>query len=301
MAYYLRLMEGSSSHQAWQIDEDTACQLGIMNPEQGIGTFFQRGSFPTIWHAIEAHTPWLRLDQPETCPFHLLDLGGEQFYPRIARPLLGSNHMLSPSAQFEDAVVATGRWQLTALKRDLERICLTVHPDTSTLPVFGHDIRNLLILAATEVEAHWRGVLVANGVIKRRYNTRDYVKLAEPLRLREYSVTFPSFPWLEPIQPFRDWDAEDPTGSLLWYDAYNATKHDRENAFNAAQLGYAFAAVAASAIMLSAQFTRSIGLGGQSELSAFFAFNHVPTWEPRESYIGFGSSKDWMPTFLSCR
>ena len=294
MPLHLRMMDNIRTNQAWSIDDNRAIRLGIADPEGGVASYFTRDDRPTIWHAIEEHTGWVSTASPETSPFHAVDLDVEQFYPRIARPLMGTDLLRSPSAQIEMSVVANGRWQLTTLKRSLERICLTIHPSDETLAVYGHDIRNLLILAATEVEAHWRGVLLTNSSPLKRFTTADYVLLADIMRLREYSVSFPSFPWLEPIKPFGSWDSNCATKSLPWYDAYNATKHDRENAFNSAQLRHAFAAVAACSVMLAAQFTRSIGLGGQSELSVFFAFDQMPTWEPRESYVGFADNEAWL-------
>jgi len=61
--------------------------------------------------------------------------------------------------------VANARSQLTLLVRKLKAICHIVQPSTKTLDAYGHEIRNLLILAATEVEMHWRAVL-ADDLIK---------------------------------------------------------------------------------------------------------------------------------------
>jgi hypothetical protein len=41
-------------------------------------------------------------------------------------------------------------------------------------------------LAATEVEAQWRGVLAPNGCSPARLSTADYVKILKPMRLDEY-------------------------------------------------------------------------------------------------------------------
>jgi hypothetical protein len=81
----------------------------------------------------------------------------------------------------EKTYIASARGQLVSLKRKLETICQTVQPSEKTLDlVYGHEIRNLLILAATEVETHWRGILIANGVSTPR-NTNEYVKLVDTL------------------------------------------------------------------------------------------------------------------------
>lgn len=101
------------------------------------------------------------------------------------------------------------------LVRQLKNICQVIHPAKTTLFTYGHAIRNLLILAATEVESHWRGILFDNGIIKDKYSTIDYVLLKEELRLDEYSVSFPTYPWLEPLRPFENWNKDRPTGSLI--------------------------------------------------------------------------------------
>jgi hypothetical protein len=285
MAHYLRKMDPPHGHHLWRIDADEAVRLLVTNPKGGPGTYFERGDAPSIWHAIETGTQWFRVDDPSTWTFHRLALDPGRYHPRMARPLMGSDLMLSPSARLEPNVVASGIGQATTLMRKLDLVCQTVHAVPETFHVFGHEIRNLLILASTEVETHWRGVLVANGVTRDRLTTRDYVKLLRPMKLDDYSVSFPSFPWLEPVRPFEGWSDAEPTTSLGWYDAYNGVKHNREREFHRANLRHAFEAVAACVVLLAAQFTRSIGLGGQSDLSAYFRFDQVPAWAPGDSYI----------------
>ncbi|MFS8044031.1 hypothetical protein ACI7CM_22920 [Xanthobacter sp. AM33] len=285
MVFYLRVVGEGHSNQVWRIDADEAVKLGVSNPESGPGTFYRRGDRDTIWAALRDDTGWIHSDGPESGPFHELALPPEHYYPRIARPLNGSlAHPKSPGALDEAKAVALGVGQATTLMRRLEAICQTVHPESETFGTYGHEIRNLLILAAMEVEAHWRGVLVANGRQRDRYSTNDYVRLLPVMQLNEYSVAFPNFPWLSPIQPFSGWTQESPTRSLTWYDAYNRVKHDREGDFSSARLDHAFAAVTACVIMLAAQWTPSIGLGGRSDLSSFFRFVEMPSWAPRESY-----------------
>ena len=52
----------------------------------------------------------------------------------------------------------------------------------------------------------------------------DYVLLCEPLRLKAWAVRMPLYPRHREIRPFAGWDAERPTQSLPWYQAYNGTK-----------------------------------------------------------------------------
>jgi len=106
------------------------------------------------------------------------------------------------------------------------------------------------------------------------------------MRLGEYAATFPSYPWLEPVKPFAGWGATgNPTQELAWYDAYNAVKHDRETEFGRATLEHVFAAVAACAIMMAAQFGLSDGLGTHSEVRAFIDIQSPPAWPFSEVYI----------------
>ncbi len=195
----------------------------------------------------------------------------------------------------ERDTVAVSRSQLDLLARQLERLCHTVHPDVRTLATFGHDIRNFLLLACTEVETHWRGVLRANGIAKARLGTSDYVVLNAAMRLDEYSVDFPAYPWLEPVRPFEGWGSTGrPTQELAWYDAYNAVKHNREEEFRRASLLNAFSAASACAIMMAAQYGVAEGLG-RSNAGAFFALASTPRWKLGEVYVYPYERSGWEP------
>lgn len=150
----------------------------------------------------------------------------------------------------------------------------------------------------TEPEAFYRrgARRFANGRSqKKRLGTKECLALRRIMRLEQYAVGFRRFPWLAPIRPFEGWVCQNPTGSLEWYDAYNRVKHDREGSFNLALLEQAFSAVTACIIMLAAQYTPSIGLGGRSDLNAFFQFVETPKWDPEESYASLlgGHDRRW--------
>lgn len=117
------------------------------------------------------------------------------YYPRMARPIFGRGQVSLdtelPDVSAHANELASLRGQLVSLMRLLESICQTIHPCKDTFSAYGHDIRNLLILACTEVETHWRAILTANGITKSRFDTNDYVKLAEPMELGEYAISLP--------------------------------------------------------------------------------------------------------------
>ena len=298
MSYYLRIVQGAPM-QVWKIEKDTAVQVGITNPETGLGTYFKADPDENIWEAIKRNASgWFESDGLN--PFHKTALGLGEYYPRMARPI--DQHPTdpfgwNPSARIETNTVAIARGQLTALLGQLSRICQAIHPVEQTFSTFGHDIRNLLILACTEVETHWRGVLVANGMTKGRYDTRDYVMLRDAMKLNEYSVIFPNYPWIPAFRPFEEWCTSNPTGSLKWYAAYNEVKHNRENKFERATLRCVFEAVSACFIMMVAQFGLPMGLGQDSELRSHFQLSAVPTWSLSEIYVcPYGQpSGDWSP------
>lgn len=296
--FYLRVLPEGQRNQIWQIDENQARRVDVTNAENGPGTFFRRLGRRSIWEALREDTGWFSQDATDTGPFHKLELPPGYYYPRIARPLNGSQvHVKSPSGVTDPNAVALGIGQAHSLLSRLEQICQIVHPAPETLGTYGHEIRNLLILASTEVEAHWRGILRANGNQKGKFNTNDYVKLLPIMRLDEYVVGFRSFPWLPPISPFSRWSSDSSTQSLVWYDAYNKVKHDRDDKFRDARLEHAFSAVTACIIMLAAQYTPSVGLGGRSDLAVFFDLIQVPRWSSNESYISsiLAESEEWKP------
>jgi hypothetical protein len=287
MAHYLRTPEPSYQSEVWLIDERVAQKAGI-------------GSGPSLWHydAFDGELIWDAIDRYTSWPresFIPLVLEPGLYHPRVARPLLLASEptLWCESGNLESAHVASCRSQLVALVRQLQDICRTVEPEDRTLDVHGHNIRNLLILAATEVEMHWRGVLRQNGKPSGRFTTNDYVVLADVLRLREYSVAFRDFPALPPLSPFTAWGMSGaPSKELPWFEAYHAVKHDREGQFEQATLRSALTAVAANAIMLVAQFGQARSFS--SELSTFFHFAEVPTWPEGDGYVGSFDGDGWV-------
>ncbi len=167
----------------------------------------------------------------------------------------------------------------------IEDVFMHVAPARDNLSTFGHKIREALILACTEVESAWRSVLEANSSTRKAsYSTNDYIRLVEPLRLREWSVVLKNYPELGKFSPFASWDDSKPTKSLIWYDSYNAAKHYREEKFQEANLGSLVNAAAALHVIQAAQFgpemyDRFFG----NERSPFFTSNH-PSHDLSELY-----------------
>lgn len=139
----------------------------------------------------------------------------------------------------------------------LDDIFLYIEPSLTSLNVYSHKTRELLILACTELENFWQ--YYANKCnlegSRKRLTTNDYAKLCQPLHLKEYQFTLNTYAGLPPIRPFEHWNVAKPTASLAWYDAYNKTKHDREKHFSQATLIHCINAVVACLVMHCVKFS----------------------------------------------
>lgn len=287
LKYYLQIRLDGSSMGIWRWDGTCAQRVGVTEP-------LKHPSCHAIAEHGEAFLELMKINFPHLfnpdggCSFHEMKLALGGYYPRMARP--SDQHPkdspgTSPSSSDYGTEVALMQGQLESLVDRLKQICQAVLPNEHNNSVYGHEIRNLLILACTEVESQWRSILVANGIKREKYTTNDYVMLSGPMRLREYSVLLSRYPWLPALNPFKEWgNSGKPTKELSWYDAYNSVKHAREENFNLATLEHCLQAVAACAVMNCAQFGTSGGFGNSGELKYFFQFSQVPKWEPSEVY-----------------
>ena len=145
---------------------------------------------------------------------------------------------------------------LRLLIERLDELLLYIEPDSNGLKAYSHKTRELLILACTELENTWKHYMTMAGVtpIGSQFSTNDYVKLLGPLYLAEYEIQLRPYSSVPPLKPFCGWNATAPTQSLPWYDAYNKTKHDRDQHFDKARLENCIAAVVANVVMFAVRF-----------------------------------------------
>ena len=266
--------------QVWHFDGLRAVRVGIPDPDERSMTTLQDGE--GVRQALQrvpmfAQTHFV---------LHRMKLPPGAYYSRMSRPSdqhpTESPGMLPDFWKSSDLIASTLN-QVRSLVGMLDTIFQAVHPAQANMTCYGSSIRNLLILACTECEAQWRGILGSNGLAPERPSTRDYVKLASAMRLSDYSIKLQHYPWLDEVAPFQTWEADAPTKSIAWYDDYNAAKHDREAEFDRASLGSAIHAVAAVWVMIAAQF----GINGVREfddLRRYFQLERVPLWRYSEVY-----------------
>jgi hypothetical protein len=184
---------------------------------------------------------------------------------------------------------------VSVLTQRMAEVFRYVEPSAgSNLHAFGHELRQLLVLGCTEVESSFRAILRANAYAGSGDRTVDFVKLCKPLRLSEWSVRPTMHPAFPAVAPFRDWNDSCPTQSLVWYDAYNAVKHDRESNFHHATLLNAVTAVAAAYVLLWAQF-------GEADQRAFLGLSEfkaeaLPSFSAGERYVPPFDKGAWVAT-----
>jgi hypothetical protein len=280
MDYYIEIVETSSElHQRfWSVEGNVAHR--DLAPSE-IGT-----------HKAEPNEDVLATIQRRfpAAQFHKLVLGPGEYFARMARPgrVLPEHspgyYPDKSAPAMNTRTVSTA--QLHALIQEFQQICRVVQPAKANFNTYGIEIRNFLIIACTEVETQWKNILNANGV--NGQTRHDYVKLSSAMKLPEYRVAVPWYPWLEPISPFENWKptAANVKQDLPWYDAYNATKHDRENAFDKSTLENALQAITACFVMLCAQYGWDFARRKESSGDAFFHLIESPKWGPGDIYFG---------------
>lgn len=175
----------------WEVDETCARRIDVTDSELG-----RVKAMPgkTALETLQSYHPGTTFEQ--------LELEPGEYYPAMARPVMGESPGRNPD-QSRDAMNrrASASGQLHALIQQLEQICRVVHPEEANFQTYGHEIRNVLILACTELESQWKAILGAHKA--RADNTTDYVKLCAAMKLADYAVEFPYYPWMPERRPFQ--------------------------------------------------------------------------------------------------
>ena len=158
--------------------------------------------------------------------------------------------------------------------------------------------------ACIEVEAHCKAILAENGYVNpdkapEWWSMADYRKINPTHHLSSYEVRMPLWHGVKHTRkPFGAWSAQ---GTLSWYSAYNAAKHDRHNEFPKSNLEALVSAASGLVAVLSAQFIRfdfqpsviGTGYGApdggfETAIGNYFHVKFPTDWSANERY-----SFDW--------
>jgi hypothetical protein len=179
---------------------------------------------------------------------------------------------------------------LRILIEKLDEILLYIEPSQIGLQTYGHKSRELLILACTEVENLWAQYMrIANAIpAGRTFTTNDYIKLLSPLHLHQYIISCKLISNTYSVNPFGLWNLTNPTQSLAWYNAYNKTKHDREQYFYEATLENCIHAIAAVIVLFCVRHGPFSLIEGGSTLAGLFVQHFDITLanpDPKSFYV----------------
>lgn len=146
---------------------------------------------------------------------------------------------------------------------DLRSLFEYVEPSDEGRTAFSYRIHALLMRTCIEIEANFKAILEENTFTpppRRSLNLTDFRRIDVTHHLSSYETILPMWNGTSPtIRPFEPWRAlrgqAAPQGvTLTWYQAYNASKHSRQNAFKQANLWTLIEAVAGLLILVTAQF-----------------------------------------------
>ncbi len=150
------------------------------------------------------------------------------------------------------------------IQKDLHELFEYVEPSDQNLKCYSFRIHSLLMRTCIEIEANCKAIMKENNFLNPD-SMKDYRKINVSHRLSSYKVKIPVWNESNNIRiPFKEWgDGE----QLLWYKAYNDSKHNRHHKFSKATFENLIDAVCGLLVILSAQFGTNDFSPGETGLS----------------------------------
>lgn len=168
---------------------------------------------------------------------------------------------------------------------DLREIFEFVEPSPEGECAFSYRIHALLMRTCIEIEANFKAIFYAhnfNPGPRVRLDIRQFRRIDATHHLSSYEVELPMWNgssriWkpFEPWHEFRGRTAQPNSCVLKWYQAYNASKHNRQHEFRASNLGVLIESVAALLVVVSSQF-KSVSFDARA---GYLSLESGP-WEP---------------------
>ena len=261
----------------------------------------------SIFERLKQSTPFLSQNNTGT-NFRLihLNLNYGQSFSSIYRPLFTDKYLKDFSIPFQEGKPARDFYedlpitapieysnllrQIEIILDDLDSIFKVVSPHKNQDSVYGHAIRNVIILACTELDSRMQHILTNNTVrpIGKYFQMKDYYKLKNALRLDEYSLSFYRYGDLEVYSPFSEWEKNN---ELSWYKAYNSVKHNREDKYPDANLKNAINAIMALCIITIAQYGYRNDLWNE-RIGKIIKVEKEPIWDLGDFYLARPDKRD---------
>lgn len=225
-------------------------------------------------------------------------------FHRNYRPLIeGPNSGYSSWKYITDHEYSQNPTQYTRgfymIQKDLQELFEYIEPAKTNLDTYSHRIHQLLVRTCIEIEANFKAILKENSYSKHDNLTRaDYKLINKTHHLSGYTVKFPYWEGDENnFEPFKEWGSTG-DGTLVWYDAYNNTKHGRGDNFPQANFRNLLNAITALQIVITSQFGHygfepgeiglSLGESGYYEndfgIGEFMLIKEPSDWTDDEKY-----------------
>jgi|WetSurSiteA1Bulk_404760.scaffolds.fasta_scaffold24662_3 hypothetical protein len=184
------------------------------------------------------------------------------------------------------------------LQEDLLRLFEYIEPSYKNRNTYSFRIHELLFRVCVEIEANCKAILKENGYSRSGdWNMDDYKKIERSHRLSSYYVKLPIWSGTgNRRRPFAAWAS---SKHLIWYSAYNHTKHDRHAFFQEATFNNLIDAISGLVVILSAQFwtedfspaRRGLGIRGkgdgmESAIGSYFRVK-FPNYLPKSERYDF--------------
>lgn len=155
------------------------------------------------------------------------------------------------------------------IQNDLLKLFEYIEPSDINLTTYSYRIHELFMRICIEVEANFKAILKENIYTKKNiknWNIDDYKKINRTHHLDSYKAIFPIWDGSKnTFMPFSNWNEKE--GKLLWYQDYNACKHDRQTKRIDANLENLLNSFTALFILLSSQFRKESFSPGPTLLS----------------------------------
>lgn len=162
----------------------------------------------------------------------------------IWKPLLQEN--IEKELEIDVYELCRAKRNLSILIQKLQDVLMYIEPSENGLKAYSHKLRELLILSCTDLECTFKDYKFGKNE-----RLSDYKQILKLVDLSKYKIALASYSVKYESCPFKNWK----TSKLDWYDAYNKTKHNRNDAFNLATLKNCLDAVCANIIMFCVRYS----------------------------------------------
>ncbi len=294
--HHIPIQYGNGEAHLLMCDYDNDCWTPVGNSIMNFGEMTAKQIFEVV---RKAHIYYSSLNEGDNYRLKHLKLDCGQHYNYIYRPIFTYDltEDFQATSQCETSFIECYKdlpinnfqeysnqlRQLEIILDDMAEVFRVVAPHYEQRNVYGHAIRNIIILACTELDARMQNILANNGVNPNRkyFEMKDYFKLNGPLKLDEYELSFNRYGDLRTFSPFSTWKNDK---QLDWYQAYNHIKHNREKNFSEANLLNAINAIMAYAIILITQYGYRNDLWRET-VGKIIHIDKEPKWDLEDFYI----------------